>query len=377
MNFTIDTKVSTKDGLELTLGNLISVFMANVREQLEGISWSVLSLPFTMTGDAIRKRAKRLDGQYVQYVYTEEGQEFEFEFTSEGKAYEIHFCLLTENQLQFMNIQELGKATTVVPKKKAVEAVKEVVEEVKPATLSDRVHTQFMMTPNSIVIVKDGQPVIVNHDHINFNRIKAQLEEDSTYQPKLLEPVRILEEFSHMGLSYKDGQIKLDGYNFKSQMFDRLVKAIQDNETEDALKRLFAFVRRALNHPDKVTSERIFDFARHNSIEITEDGMLIGYKKVRSDYKDIHSGTFDNSPGNVLEMPRQTVEADHNKTCAPGLHFAAKHYLPHFGSSGSGDRVVRVMVDPADIVGIPFDYADSKCRTCKYVVLDDVTDKMK
>lgn len=376
MNFTIDTKVSTKDGLELTLGNLISVFMANVREQLEGISWSVLSLPFTMTGDAIRKRAKRLDGQYVQYVYTEEGQEFEFEFTSEGKAYEIHFCLLTENQLQFMNIQELGKATTVVPKKKAVEAVKEVVEEVKPATLSDRVHTQFMMTPTSIVIVKDGQPVIVNHDHINFNRIKAQLEEDSTYQPKLLEPVRILEEFSHMGLSYKDGQIKLDGYNFKSQMFDRLVKAIQDNETEDALKRLFAFVRRAMEHPVKETAERLFDFARCNSIEITEEGKLICYKKVRSDYMDIHSNTMRNAPGDVLRVPRWAVDEDHNTTCSRGLHVCSKGYLPHFGNS-TGNRIVSVLVDPIDFMAVPFDYNDAKARTVGYTVLEDVTDKMK
>ena len=159
-------------------------------------------------------------------------------------------------------------------------------------------------------------------------------------------------------------------------MFERLIDAIRDATPEQELKCLFAFVRRALNHPDKVTSERIFDFARHNSIELTEEGLMIGYKKVRSDFKDIHSNTYDNSPGQVLEMPRQMVDANHNNECSTGYHFAAKHYLPHFGSSGGGDRVVRVLVDPADICGIPHDYKSSKCRTSKYIVLDEVTGKI-
>lgn len=373
MNFTIDTKVSTKDGLELTLGNLISVFVGNVRGDLEGISWSVLNLPFIMTGDAIRKRAKRLISQYLEY--NQSGQDLSFNFTSEGDEVEVKFHLATDNQLEFVGFFYAGAATTVVPKKKAAETVKEVVEEVKPATLSDRVHTQFMMTPNSIVIVKDGQPVIVNHDHINFNRIKAQLEEDSTYQPKLLEPVRILEEFSHMGLSYKDGQIKLDGYNFKSQMFDRLVKAIQDNETEDKLKCLFAFVRRAMEHPVKETAERLFDFARCNSIEITEEGKLICYKKVRSDYMDIHSNTMRNAPGDVLRVPRWAVDENHNTTCSRGLHVCSKGYLPHFGDATS-NRIVSVLVDPVDFMAVPYDYESKKARTVGYTVLEDVTDKI-
>jgi hypothetical protein len=352
----IDQIVKLQNGVELSFGNAISLLVGAVRSNGVQVSWSVINCP--LSDSALRKRAKRLESVAFPYKKTKTG--FSFAFTSEFKEYELGFNLvgsqLAIDKPQEVKVQAVGKPV--------VQA-------------SNRVPTKYLATPNSIVIVADnGQPVIVNQDHLNFQKIKTQLEQDSTYDPTLLEPVKALQSFEHLGLSYDGKQILFEGKKFQNQMFDRLVDAIRDATPEQELKCLFAFVRRALNHPDKVTSERIFDFARHNSIELTEEGLMIGYKKVRSDFKDIHSNTFDNSPGKVLEMPRQMVEADHNKTCAAGLHFCSKPYLPKFGSNGNSDKVVRVLVDPADIVGIPFDYADSKCRTSKYIVLDEVTGKV-
>lgn len=120
----------------------------------------------------------------------------------------------------------------------------------------------------------------------------------------------------------------------------------------------------------------LYDFLEANNIPITEDGDFIVYKKVRNDYKDIHSGTFDNSVGAKPRVPAWQVEADRDQTCAKGLHVCSRAYLPHFGS-GDGNRVVICKVNPADVVAVPRDYNNSKMRVCGYEVIGELNDKQK
>lgn len=352
----IDQIITLTNGVEMSLGNAVARLVGALRQDGVEVSWNVIDSP--LSDSALRKRAKRLETVAFPYHITKTG--YSFDFTADNDNWSIGFTKAGGQLVQ--------------DKPQLVTLKSELKVQAKPTAAEDRVSTQYLATPNSIIIVgTDGKPVIVNQDHLNFNKIKAQLEADSTYNPLLLEPVKALTAFEHMGLSYDGKNITFMGRTFQSQMFDRLIDAIRDVTPEDELKRLFAFVRRTLNHPDKVTAERIFDFARCNSIELTDEGNMICYKKVRADYKDVHSGKFDNSPGTVVSMPRQMVEHDHNKTCSPGLHFASIGYMKHF----SGARIVSVLVDPADVVGMPYDYNDTKGRACKYIVLEDVTDKLK
>lgn len=50
---------------------------------------------------------------------------------------------------------------------------------------------------------------------------------------------------------------------------------------------------------------------------------------------------------------------------------AAKHYLNHF----HGEVVIKCEVNPKDCVSCPFDYNFAKLRTCKYKVVEDVTNQ--
>ena len=120
----------------------------------------------------------------------------------------------------------------------------------------------------------------------------------------------------------------------------------------------------------------LYDFLEANNIPITEDGDFLTYKKVRDDYKDIHSGTFDNSVGAKPRVPAWEVEADRDQTCAKGLHVCARHYLPNFGT-GPGNRVVICKVNPADVVAVPKDYNNSKMRVCGYEVIGELNDQQK
>ena len=105
---------------------------------------------------------------------------------------------------------------------------------------------------------------------------------------------------------------------------------------------------------------------QYNDLAINEEGNVLAWKVVRPDFKDKHSGTFDNSPGQTVSMPRIKVTFDPNRTCSAGLHACAYDYLKSFGSVG--DQVILVEIDVRDIVSVPVDYDGKKIRCCKYVV---------
>ena len=81
---------------------------------------------------------------------------------------------------------------------------------------------------------------------------------------------------------------------------------------------------------------------------------------------------MDNSLGATVEMERNRVDDDKDRTCSTGLHFCSRDYLDHFG----GERLVIVKINPRDVVSIPSDYNDSKGRACRYEVVDEI-DKEK
>ncbi len=136
---------------------------------------------------------------------------------------------------------------------------------------------------------------------------------------------------------------------------------------------LAAFLANVLENPSYTAVQELYLFLEHNDIVITEDGHFLAYKRVRADYTDLHSGTFDNSVGSTPAMLRNEVDDRRDVTCSRGLHFCAKHYLPSFGAGSYNNyRVVVVKVNPADVVSIPSDYNNAKGRTWTYEVVAEV-----
>ena len=163
---------------------------------------------------------------------------------------------------------------------------------------------------------------------------------------------------------------------FTNALAEKLLAECYDNIDGTEFISLTSFAKKlALAGSDDVIAE-LFDFVSATDIKIDEDGYVICWKKVRDDYKDIYSGTFDNSPGQVCEIPAHTVDTDRTRTCSTGLHVCSKSYLPHFGARvGEGSRVVKVRVNPRDFIAIPTDYGNAKARVSSYEVLEDVTEE--
>ena len=132
------------------------------------------------------------------------------------------------------------------------------------------------------------------------------------------------------------------------------------------------FLENCMENPSKRAVDEMYSFMEKHNMGITDDGYILGYKRVRENFKDIYSNSFDNSPGQVVEIRRNKVDDDTRQTCSYGLHFCAMHYLPSYGTS-NGNKIVIVKVNPRDIVSVPLDYNHAKVRTCRYEVISEYT----
>jgi hypothetical protein len=65
-------------------------------------------------------------------------------------------------------------------------------------------------------------------------------------------------------------------------------------------------------------------------------------------------------------MARNAVDDRSEVTCSQGLHFCSQEYLKSF----SGDQIVVLKINPADVVSIPVDYNNTKGRCAAYQVID-------
>lgn len=149
-----------------------------------------------------------------------------------------------------------------------------------------------------------------------------------------------------------------------------LEKFISNPHEVDALKAWSKFLTLIDGSSSFKVANRLFLFLQHNDLQIDDEGNVLAWKVVRQDYRDKYSGRFDNSPGSILEMPRNKVDDDDNSHCSYGFHVCSWGYLRSF--SGTGDPVMQVKISIDDIIAIPTDYNGEKIRVCKYEVLREV-----
>lgn len=175
------------------------------------------------------------------------------------------------------------------------------------------------------------------------------------------------------------------------------------------IESLAAFWVKLSKNPDPVSREQFYAWLEKNEITVNDDGDAILYKAVRKyqhtgkvvhfgqpgwtidsqgvlldvngdpvtevvlrndvcdvEYVDIHSGTFNNTPGMKVTMPRELCDSAVYRHCSTGLHCSTLSYAQSFGNLG--DVVILVKVNPANVVSVPNDNFE-KIRVCEYDVL--------
>lgn len=229
----------------------------------------------------------------------------------------------------------------------------------------------WLITDQNITVNYEGQTYIVKRSELLANSlIKAIKENNLDEIPNLVSSAKLIENYSKGKFLVRDGQVFIDNVVIPAFLSDKIVKfAREDLPVEPLVK----FAANLQKNPSFRAVNELYQFLEKNNHPITKDGNFIAYKRVRKDFKDAYTGTFDNSIGKTVEMPRNQVNEDPNQTCSDGLHLANWYYAHSVYSAGIDSNMLEVEVSPADVVSVPNDYNHSKIRVCKYKVLSVVT----
>lgn len=225
----------------------------------------------------------------------------------------------------------------------------------------------FVYQNNTIsLVVKNQTHIVSKGTHINYDRIyRALQKQDWAKVAKLVNTQKQIKDFARGKIEVRNGEMYWKGEVFHNALSTRIIDMYKEGFPIDAM---LEFMKNLMKNPSKRAVDELYLFLEKGQLPITPDGCFLAYKRVRSDYTDMHTGTFDNSVGKVAKMVRNTVDEDKNRTCSTGLHFCSLEYLPHFGGTGQ-NPVMIVKINPRDVVSIPADYNNTKGRCCRYEVV--------
>lgn len=222
---------------------------------------------------------------------------------------------------------------------------------------------------NIILVISNKSHTISKDTHVSYGKIVDALKsQDWDALHDLIEPKKAIVNFGkgHVAISV-DNQVTWKGQPFHNALASRMIEMYQDGFPIDPMVR---FMENLMQNPSKRSVDQVYSFLEKNKLPITEDGCFLAFKRVRADFRDVHSGTIDNSVGQVVEMDRNSVDDNPDSHCSTGLHFCSESYLKHFG--GQDDPVMILKINPRDVVSIPTDYNGAKGRCCKYEVVGQV-----
>jgi len=224
--------------------------------------------------------------------------------------------------------------------------------------------------PNAVSIYRNGEYFEADKSHMNYEDLMKELRKS----PRDEEAIMALVSIPRIIAKYAAGRVEINGDDvlFRGQkvggyMVEKLVLMAQSGDQDTTPWLLF--MDSLMDNPNVTVRDDLFKWMEVGKMPITPAGKIIAFKKVRKDFTDVHTGRFNNSPGNVLEMDRSLCDENRNRTCSTGFHFCSAGYL----SSFSGQVVVVVEVEPVNVTAIPTDYNNQKARCCKYEVVHQLT----
>jgi hypothetical protein len=220
----------------------------------------------------------------------------------------------------------------------------------------------------NITLILEGQTHSIGTSHANHGRILEALKAgDWDALPTLVSLPKTLAAVSSGQVTVNEfGEVAYGGEPVHNTVAKRITLFFQNGLD---FMPLVKFLENLMNNPSRRAVEELYGFLENEGMPITEDGCFVGYKAVREDYLDIHSGSFSNKPGDVHVMPRNLVDDDARKSCSNGFHIGSQQYAVSFG--GSQGRIMLVKVNPADAVSVPYDGCE-KLRACRYEVIQEV-----
>lgn len=222
----------------------------------------------------------------------------------------------------------------------------------------------YTLSNESLTVVWEGKSYTVQQGQPNYTGLRATILERRWQDiPKHLTIAKSVTAWARGSFTTDTSgrQFSYHGTPVPSDFNQRIIEMAQKGENPAPL---FRFWERLQKNPSMRSVEQLFPFLKHQHIPITPDGCFLAYKGVKDNYKDAHSGTWDNSPGAINRMPRNQISDDPNHACHEGFHVGDLSY-----AQGFSQRVVVCKVDPENVVCVPYDSSQRKMRVCEYKVI--------
>lgn len=224
----------------------------------------------------------------------------------------------------------------------------------------------FLIQGSNLVVVIGNTSHTISKTHVTYQQVVDAIKAGDWDKVKdIIEPKKVILQYGKGNVSVEGDKLYWKGEVLNNGLAVRIIAMLQEGFSVEPMVN---FMENLMLNPSKRAVTELYGFLEKNQLPITPDGHFLAYKKVRGNFYDVHSGTMDNSPGKIVEMERNQVDDDKDRTCSTGLHFCGMSYLNHFG----GEKIVIVKVNPADVVSIPSDYNDAKGRACRYEVIGEL-----
>jgi len=242
---------------------------------------------------------------------------------------------------------------------------------------------KILVGGGDLIATVDYQSYQVTREHPMYKKLMQAFKDDdadtflSLYDARhCMETYVRSEAPTSTGVTVSGEQVYYNGSLLDNSIVDTIREMMQFGLD---FKPMLRFLERAIKSDRFVVVEQLVKFLKACGCTITEDGCFLGYKSVRSDYMDKHSGTICNQVG--AEIPRKErweVDDDPNSHCSKGYHVGALAYAGPGGTfNGSGDHVMICKVAPEDVVSVPNDYSGQKLRCCWYEVVAEFQGELK
>jgi hypothetical protein len=239
-----------------------------------------------------------------------------------------------------------------------------------------------------ITVFTNGQMLSALDTHPNWTAIKAGAEADDPNVIDLFDIGRTAQtRFEKLSdrVSVKGGKVFFDNQPTHNALTEQVVRFIEAGQED--FGPLVEFFEKVQSNPNEHSREQLYSWLDVHDFTILPNGNFVGYKGVRSvattdgvKYESISHGTaisdgveytgaIPNPIGAVVEMARDAVQHDPSVGCHTGLHVGTWDYASGFAQGA----VLKVEVNPRDVVSVPTDCNHQKLRTCRYTVLEVIS----
>lgn len=230
---------------------------------------------------------------------------------------------------------------------------------------------------SSITVLHGGRVYTATNTHPAFGQIIEGAVKDDLSVLDLFDATAVFQKaFDKVSdrISLRDGHLYVDGELADNSLAAQIVRFQQQGITD--FMPLVNFYEKVLTNHNGNSREQLYTWLSDRDFTITADGDFIAYKGVREDLGSIHAGPaivdgvpqtghIPNNVGSIVEMARGEVNANPNEGCSYGLHAGTWEYASSFGPV-----IVKVKINPRDVVSVPRDCGFQKLRTCRYEVLE-------